>query len=71
MYPPNRYNGVADEGVANRVLYATSIDAITWSDPYIMFNTTGPVGLENEPSGSRFWTEFNHPLLFDSQCCWD
>lgn len=43
------YNGVAREGVQNRVLYATSPDAVTWSAPAIMFNTTGRIGLENEP----------------------
>jgi hypothetical protein len=43
------YNGMAHEGVKNRVLYATSPDAVTWSAPAIMFNTTGKVGLENEP----------------------
>jgi len=40
---------VASEGVNNRVLYATSADAITWTKPNVMFKTTGPVGLENEP----------------------
>ena len=44
-----QYNGVKSEGVNNRVMYATSPDAITWSKPKVMFNTTGPVGLENEP----------------------
>jgi hypothetical protein len=43
------YNGVAHEGDENRVLYATSSDAIVWSEPAVLFNTTGPVGLENEP----------------------
>lgn len=43
------YNGVKSEGVRNRVLYATSSDAVAWSAPAVMFNTTGPIGLENEP----------------------
>lgn len=43
------YNGVKSESVQNRVLYATSPDAATWSAPAVMFNTTGPIGLENEP----------------------
>ena len=29
--------------------YATSEDAVTWTEPAVMFNTTGPTGLENEP----------------------
>eukprot|EP01052_Picozoa_sp_SAG31_P022090 SAG31_NODE_1741_length_7387_cov_6.330132_3_plen_353_part_00 len=43
------YNGVKAEGVQNRVLYATSPDAVSWSAPAVMFNTTGRIGLENEP----------------------
>jgi len=43
------YNGIAKEGVENRVLYATSKDAVTWTKPAVMFNTTGATGLENEP----------------------
>lgn len=49
LYWMEWYNGVASEGVNNRVLYATSTDAITWTKPKVMFKTTGPVGLENEP----------------------
>eukprot|EP01043_Picozoa_sp_COSAG02_P076155 COSAG02_NODE_16040_length_1118_cov_1.644750_2_plen_85_part_01 len=43
------YNGAKSESVQNRVLYATSADAVEWSAPAIMFNTTGKIGLENEP----------------------
>lgn len=43
------YNGVDTEGVENRVLYATSKDAVTWSQPAVMFNSTGAIGVENEP----------------------
>ena len=34
------YNGVDSEGVKNRVLYASSRDAVTWSRPAVMFNAT-------------------------------
>eukprot|EP00041_Stephanoeca_diplocostata_P037479 m.1420530 g.1420530 ORF g.1420530 m.1420530 type:complete len:432 (+) comp25045_c1_seq39:380-1675(+) len=44
------YNGVKSESVDNRVLYATSTDAKEWSEPRVMFNTTGSIGLENEPA---------------------
>ena len=36
------YNGVDSEGVKNRVLYASSRDAVTWSRPAVMFNATAP-----------------------------
>ena len=41
--------GVDTEGINNRVLYATSEDAVTWSEPAVMFNATSGVGVENEP----------------------
>ena len=44
------YNGVKSESVQNRVLYSTSTDAVHWSPPAVMFNTTGRIGLENEAS---------------------
>ena len=34
------YNGADSEGVKNRVLYASSRDAVTWSRPAVMFNAT-------------------------------
>ena len=37
LYWMEWYNGVKSEGVQNRVLYATSKDAITWSEPAVMF----------------------------------
>ncbi len=49
LYWMEWYNGVKSESVQNRVLYATSPDAVKWSAPAIMFNTTGKIGLENEP----------------------
>jgi hypothetical protein len=49
LYWMEWYNGVDTEGVENRVLYATSEDAVTWSRPAVMFNATHPTGVENEP----------------------
>ena len=50
LYWMEWYNGAHTESVQNRVLFATSSDAITWSPPRVMFNTTGSKGLENEPA---------------------
>lgn len=33
------------ESVENRVLFATSTDAKEWSEPRVMFNTTGKIGM--------------------------
>jgi hypothetical protein len=40
------YNGVCCEGQRNRMLYATSADAVAWSRPSVMFNTTGTLVAE-------------------------
>ena len=70
------------EGVENRVLYTTSKDAVTWSQPAVMFNSTGSVGVENEPQvlilGERLYSiagswdvnnsEYDHSP-FPSQKC--
>jgi hypothetical protein len=50
LYWMEWYNGAKTESVRNRVLFSTSADAITWSVPKVMFNTTGSKGLENEPA---------------------
>eukprot|EP00039_Didymoeca_costata_P002669 m.61823 g.61823 ORF g.61823 m.61823 type:complete len:517 (+) comp11453_c0_seq1:136-1686(+) len=50
LYYMQWYNGVKSESVENRVLYATSKNALNWTEPQVMFNTTGPIGLENEPA---------------------
>ena len=40
LYVMSWYNGVLDESVKNRVLFATSTDAVKWSSPRVLFNTT-------------------------------
>lgn len=43
------YNGVQDESVENRVVYATSTDGEHWTQPLEIFPPLGPIGNENEP----------------------
>ena len=50
LYWMEWYNGAHAESVQNRVLFATSSDAVTWSPPRVMFNSTGSKGLQNEPA---------------------
>lgn len=45
------YNGVMNESVFNRVLFATSRDAVTWSEPAVLFNTTA--GTHHNVTSSR------------------
>ena len=53
LYWMEWYNGVKSEGVQNRVLYATSNDAITWSEPAVMFVRVLMLSLELSRFPSR------------------
>ena len=81
MYVLSWYNGVLDESVANRVLFAISRDGETWSKPRVLFNTTAGshrnqstlgfpsgynVGLENEP-----WLTGDSGALYAVASSWD
>ena len=80
-YAISWYNGVLDESVANRVLFALSSDGETWSEPRVLFNTTAGshrnqsragfpsgynVGLENEP-----WLTGESGDLYAVASSWD
>ena len=46
------YNGVMDEGDANRALFATSVDGERWSEPAVLFNTTAFIHPDSSSSSS-------------------